>query len=715
MKKLCFIVLALLLLSPELLSAQVINIDSLKNEIPNVQGIDLAKLHIEIATALFYQNPVEAIAYSDKAIKIAKEGPFPYQEAEALVVKSGGMMISGQPEKGLVLADSAVQLALELEASLLYCKALNVKAMYYFYTANFDEALEIYKETNAVAKENDFLELAAKVQVNIGSIYTEQGDYVKGIKAYKEALEFYKEKDDKHVMAVLYGNIGTNYSLWLPPARAREYYSQAVRLYEQAKEPVAKATTLNNIGDTYSEEENFEKAVVYYQNALEVLGNTTNSVIAAVPQVGLGEAYLKLNDIAKAKQYSNQALTAFTSNNHSEGIARSKAVLGGIKIKEGDYPGANRLLKEALKIANTYEIKDLQAELYAELANLKLFEKNYQAALEYTNAHHTIKDSLLNIYKGHQLNELLAEMEVTQKEAEISILQKDSAIKSLKIKRKSSQVLALIFVTIALLILSLVILYFQRQRKKTLELVKVQNQQISHQNDKLVIAGEMQSKILSIIGHDLVTPVGGLKELLNLVDDNPESFKSEDLLSIIPPMKGAVDDTYFLLTNLLSWAKNQGGDYNGEITNCNVLKVVNQNLSILKNSIAKKSINVELKIEDDLMIQFDKNMLGMVVRNLISNAVKFTPKNGKICIYTEEQNGKLMFCVKDTGIGISEENQKKLFSKEHVSTFGTDNEKGTGLGLSLCKEFIEKNNSELMVESNENEGSLFCFSISENG
>ena len=714
MKIFSFIVLSLLFLCSEQISSQTSKIDSLKNEISNVQGIDLAKLHIEIATGLFYMDPVGAISYCDKAIEIAKNGSFPFQEAEALVIKCSGMMISGQAEKGFVLADSAINLCTKLEAPLLVCKALNGKAMYYFYTANYDEALKIYQETRAIAKENELNELAAKVQINIGSIYTEKGDYVKGIEAYKDALGFYKEKNDKPVMAVLYGNIGTNYSLWLPPTRSREYYSQAVRLYEEANEPIAEATTLNNIGDTYSEEGDYNEAIKYYKKAMEVLGNSTNSVVVAVPQIGLGEAYLKLNNIEKAKQYSNLALKSFTSNSHSEGIARSKAILGGVKITEGDYSGANKLLNEAMKIAEDNEIKDLQAELYAEFADVRLKEKNYKAALEYTQAHFAIKDSLLNKYKGHQLNELLAQMEVTQKEAEIDILQKDSAIKGLEIERKSSQVQTLVLIIIALLILSVVILYFQRQRKKTLELVKVQNQQISDQNDKLIATGEMQNKILSIIGHDLVTPVGGLKEMLNLVDDKPESFTPEDLLSVVPSMKGAVDDTYFLLANLLSWAKNQGGNYNLNIKGCNVSTVVNQNLSFLKNSIVKKSIKVESSINDDLIIQFDENMLGMVIRNLISNAVKFTPKNGKIEIYTETQDGMLMFCVKDTGIGISNENQKKLFSKEHVSTFGTDNEKGTGLGLGLCKEFVAKNSSELMVQSTENEGSLFSFSISEN-
>lgn len=709
-----FILLSLLLLLSETIHSQTSKIDSLKNEIPNVQGIDLAKLNIEIANGLFYLDPVEAISYCDMAIEISKYGKFPFQEAEALVIKCGGMMMSGQAEKGKILADSAIRLCTKLEAPELICRALSIKAMYFFYTANYDEALKVYEETKTIASENGLVELAAKVQINIGSIYTEKGDYIKGIKAYKSALEFYKAENNKSVMAVLYGNIGTNYSLWLPPGRSREYYSQAVKLYKEANESIPEATTLNNIGDTYSEEGDYNEAIKYYKNALDVLGSSTNSVVAAVPQIGLGEAYLKLNDIEKAKLYSNLALNLFISNSHSEGIARSKAILGGVKIKEGDYSAANKLFNEALEIAESKEIKDLQAELYAEFAAIRVIEKDYKAALEYTQEHFAIKDSLLNKYKGHQLNELLAQMEVTQKEAEINILQKNSAIKGLEIERKSSQVLALILVTIVLLLLSAVILYFQRQRKKTLELVKIQNKQISVQNDKLVDAGEMQNKILSIIGHDLISPVGGLKDLLNLVDDKPESFTSEDLLSMVPSMKGAVDDTYFLLTNLLSWAKNQGGNYNVDIKICNISKVVNQNLSFLKNSITQKNIIVDFSIEDDLNIQFDENMLGMVIRNLISNAVKFTPRNGEIGIYTETRDSMLMFCVKDSGVGISKENLKKLFLKQHISTFGTDNEKGTGLGLSLCKEFVEKNSSKLMVSSKENEGSLFSFAISTN-
>nr|WP_319570895.1 tetratricopeptide repeat protein [uncultured Draconibacterium sp.] len=713
MKILYILILAFLLFSTEPVRSQTQKIDSLRNEIPNVQGIELAKLDIEIASALYYHDPVEAIEFCENAVIIARNESYPYQEIEALIIKSGAMLICGQTQKGFMIADSVSQLPFCLDEPMLHCKALNVKAMFYSYTANYDKSLTVYQEAYSIAKENEFAESAAKILVNMGTIYTQKGNYIKGIKAYEEALTFYKKQNDKHVMALLNSNIGTNYSYWLPPARAREYYTQAVFLYGEAEEPVAKAITLNNIGDTYADENNYTKAIEYYENAIEELGNSTNSTVAAVPQIGMGEAYWKLNDLEKAKQYSNRALSSFMSVQHSEGIARSKAVLGGIKLKEGDYVGANRLLSEALEIADTYEIKDLQAELYGEFADLKSVEKDYKAALEYTKTHFAIRDSLLNKYKGHQLNELLAKMEVEQKEAEIKILQKDSALKSLDLKRKSFLIFALVFVTIVLLILTIVILYFQRQKKRTLKLVKIQNQQISQQNDKLTMASEMQNKILSIIGHDLVTPVGGLKELLNMVNDNPDTFESEDLLELVPSLKGAVDDTYFLLTNLLSWAKNQGGNYNVWIESCNVLEIVNQNLSFLQNSIAKKSIQIQTQIAADLVIQFDRNMFGMVVRNLISNAVKFTPGNGNIYIYTEERDGKLIFCVKDTGIGISKENQKKLFGKEHVSTFGTDNEKGTGLGLHLCKEFVEKNNSELMVESKENEGSLFAFFISE--
>jgi signal transduction histidine kinase len=714
MKFVRLLVLILFVIYSELVVAQSSKLDSLKNELPKLQGIELVKVNIAIATEMFYTDPVGAIAYCDKAIEIAKNGSFPLQEAEALVIKCGGMMISGQTEEGLILADSAIDLCKKLEAPMLICKALNAKAMYFFYRANFEEALKIYQEANEIATNNNFKELAAKIQVNLGSIHTEKGNYFKGIKAYKAALDYYEENENKRMTAMLYTNIGTNYSLWLPPSKAREYYAKAVSLYEEENDPVAEATTLNNIGDTYSEEENYSKAIDYYKNALEVLGNSTNSIFVAVFQVGLGEAYLKLNNIDRAKYFTNRALVLFNKNKHNEGIARAKTVLGGVKILEDDYQGANKLLDEAMEIADDCDIKDLKAELCAEFADLRLKEKNYKEALEYTKAHFEIKDSLLNKYKGQQLNEFMAQMEVSQKEAEIGLLQKDSAIKSLEIKRKSTQVLALIFAIVVLVILSSVVLYFQIQKKKTLELVEIQNQQISDQNDKLIVASEMQNKILSIIGHDLTSSVGGLKEMLSLVDDNPGSFTAEELLSIVPSMKDAVDDTYFLLANLLSWAKNQGGNYNVDIKSCKLSSIVNQNLSFLKNSILKKSIRVKSSIDDDVRIQFDENMLGMVVRNLISNAVKFTPRNGTIEIYTDTREDKILFCVKDTGIGISNENQKKLFSKEHVSTFGTDNEKGTGLGLGLCKEFITKNDSELMVHSKVNEGSLFCFVIDEN-
>jgi len=229
---------------------------------------------------------------------------------------------------------------------------------------------------------------------------------------------------------------------------------------------------------------------------------------------------------------------------------------------------------------------------------------------------------------------------------------------------------------------------------------------------ELIELNATKNKFFSIIAHDLKNPFNsiiGYSELLIDQIKGKEYEKLEEYANIILQSSNRAMD---LLMNLMAWAQSQSGrmDFNPECFD--VIPLIDE-VTLLLNGIAKqKSILIESTLPTSIQVNADKQMISTVLRNLISNAIKFTLPEGKITISAFDKQNQLIVSVTDTGVGISQERIDKLFNiSEGYSTPGTQDEKGTGLGLILCKEFINKNNGEIWVESKSGIGTTLYFSI----
>ena len=194
-------------------------------------------------------------------------------------------------------------------------------------------------------------------------------------------------------------------------------------------------------------------------------------------------------------------------------------------------------------------------------------------------------------------------------------------------------------------------------------------------------------RLFSIIGHDLRGPIGAVQGLLQLVKDGDVS--GEELLKFVPKLRRDINSISFTLNNLLSWGNSQ---MNGSITKAvgfDLKTVVRENIGLLAETAASKGIVINNELTDNTMLWSDSDQIDIVVRNLISNAIKFTPQNGKVSITGREKNTVWEICIKDTGIGMDQQTLDKIFTEGTLTTYGTNDEKGTGLGLSLCKEMVE--------------------------
>lgn len=241
-----------------------------------------------------------------------------------------------------------------------------------------------------------------------------------------------------------------------------------------------------------------------------------------------------------------------------------------------------------------------------------------------------------------------------------------------------------------------------------------QKRELQETNQKLKEAIATKDRLFSIISHDLIGPVVNINNVLNIAVNQP--MEKEMMIDFLRDALAANTSTLELLKNLLAWAKNQRNEINFNPHNIDISIIINDNLNLLKGLWAEKKLSIINHIKSPMICFADENMLTIIFRNLISNAIKYSYEGGKIEIFSSEtENNKIKFCIKDEGTGIEPDNLYRILNRyEHFTTPGTNYEKGHGLGLTLVQDFVTAHQGTLEVKSEPGKGSLFCFSIPKN-
>lgn len=241
---------------------------------------------------------------------------------------------------------------------------------------------------------------------------------------------------------------------------------------------------------------------------------------------------------------------------------------------------------------------------------------------------------------------------------------------------------------------------------------KLAQEALRESEKKLIDLNITKDKFFNIVAHDLKNPFTSLLGSTELLYENIEQMDTESIKKLAQILNDSAKSGYAILLNLLDWSRSQTGliKFNPELIN--IKSIIDENIADLQLYTTNKSIKIESDITKDLFIFADENMINTVLRNLLSNAVKFTHRNGKVNISAEINDTNTVISIRDTGVGLSEEDLRKLFRLDTKYTSqGTDKEQGTGLGLKLCKEFVEKQGGKIWVESTINKGSRFSFSV----
>lgn len=242
--------------------------------------------------------------------------------------------------------------------------------------------------------------------------------------------------------------------------------------------------------------------------------------------------------------------------------------------------------------------------------------------------------------------------------------------------------------------------------------IKKIEMELRAKKDELQEAVDVKNKFISILAHDLKNPFNSLIGFSDLLKDEVESYSNENLKEFVNNIHDVTTNTYFFLEELLEWARTQQDLVAFNPENIHVIQIVNDCISLLLSASKTKNIEIDCKISQDLYVFADKNMLKTILRNLISNAIKFTSKCGQIRITANIKEPYIEIIVSDTGIGMGTNTLESLFKIDKTKSIkGTEGERGTGFGLLLCKEFVEKHGGTICVKSELGIGSDFIITL----
>ena len=695
------------------LHAENAKIDSLTALLPKLDGIALADTYLELAEDYMYLNPVKTYEYAEKALALVDHSEHVKQICYANLLIGLGNIFTGNFDGGEEYVQKGLKLARDLGNADYISIGLSGLAGYYMNTGDYDKALKLFNETLQQAQQANLPERVAKAKFNIGSILTNKGDRAGGLRYMTEALKYFESTDNLSITARILNNIAVNYHTWKDLDLALKYYRKTLRLYERSGDVLGKVVVLNNIGEIYKDKGQYEMALKYYNQIFDLAKtNDVSEFYLAVGWVGLAETYLRKGNDQLAREYGEKALVIFKKSNMPEGQINANLVLSGVLFNEGKLIEAKRLADQCIRQSEEIGIKDLTQKAF--LLNSQILEKQkrfHEALLSY-KSYVQITDSLDKEDENHQLALHRAELDLAEKENEIELLQKDNEIKGLQLVKQKSQSRTLIIAVGFLMIVIALSLSYNKARKKANVLLQEKNKQILDQHEELLHLNQTKDKFMSIIGHDLRNPIGAFKDMISQLADFPEMFTEELRHQILEELRDEAESTYFLLDNLLLWSKSQQHTIQFKPEKLKLNLVIKNNLILNSRVAERKSVQLNSKLNGEILVDADHNMVDLIIRNLMSNAIKFTPEKGKVELSIRQLDHVYEILISDTGVGIPEKDLPRLFEpSDYLSTYGTNNEKGSGLGLILCKEFVELNGGHITVKSVVGKGSTFAFTL----
>jgi two-component system sensor histidine kinase/response regulator len=576
---------------------------------------------------------------------------------------------------------------------------------------NPDSALLMAERSLDIAQRIKFKEGAANAFVARGKALVALEQYPEALRSHFSGLKISQQLKLDSLTERCYSEIGLLYSAIGNTTKALYYIDQADSLAKSPSGRGEQSYIYLNLGEVYRKKNFYDSAISYNIRALVLERKTKDSLTIAIALYNISDNYIRKHMYTKAMPYLEEAWAISKEIDDFVGIAYCNDALGMIKYYTSDYVSSIHYFEEALAQANQLKMREIKKNCYSYLYLNYIKTGNYKSALDFRNKEIAITDSINNIRKDKEIKNIVIDYQVDLQNDKIALLEKDKQIRDVIIKTDTLKRNLLSLGILLLAALGFFIFKSYLQKNKLSIQLEKQNKEIRNQNLQLEELNNVKTKLFSIVSHDLRGPIGSVKSIMDLIQDN--MISADEIKTIIPKLNVTLLQTTHLLDNLLYWAKSQMNGMAINKSDFDINRIVSQSTTLVENRASNKGVNLRLVTEhNSLFVHADEPTIDIVTRNLIENAIKFSSAGDEIIVQTEIKNTEVVVSVRDQGKGIPHADQSKIFNRFAThTTFGTAREKGSGLGLLLCKELVENNKGKIWFTSEPGQGSTFTFSL----
>ncbi len=540
----------------------------------------------------------------------------------------------------------------------------------------------------------------------------QNADYGRSLEMLLNLLPVTRETGDLESEAKALVLTGFNYRYLKQYDKANSFIDDGIRVARLAGDTSMLAAAINEKANIFYYQDRLEESKELHLEALELARKISNNYIINYIIHDLAFLFLAENDYRRALEYFMIDHQNCIKTGDKRQICISSVNIATMFLNLNIPDSARLYLSFADSVARNAGLVFEESMVYDGWRNYYLTRKDYRKAYYYLEKFKTLSDSIFSMEKSGQIAEMTAKYESGKKEAELA---------AQKARLRNFWTIMIISAVFVAVFITFLLLSIHRRKMINRELAR-SNELINRQKENLAIAFDILTKrekeleeansskntFFSIIAHDLKNPFGTLLGFTELLKDQYDSFTREELEKIVHNIYDSADSLYKLLGNLLEWTRTQTDRMEIKPESFDIVAIIRSNIELHSQAAKQKEISLNAAGNEPLMVYADRAMTDFVIRNLISNAIKYVPIGGEVSVYTKREMEKVRITVSDNGTGIPAGDLEKLFRIDgKVKTRGTAGEQGTGLGLIICREFLLKNQGDIEVESAPGNGSRF--------
>ena len=532
--------------------------------------------------------------------------------------------------------------------------------------------------------------------IAIARVFEEVGELDEGLKYLNQAHSI--KTENLHLLILVLSERGRINTQMEKVDEAEQDYQQMLKYAQNGELRSHEGDALFLLAELQAHTKAYEQALENHKDALTIRRETRDRTKEAISLNTIGKLYMLMKNFERAQANFTVALDIRKKLGNNVDLAESYISLATFQIAKKEYKPAISNLQLALQLSRETGMSEQTLAAHENLSFCYKELGDYKSAFNHREEFSMIYDVILQEKNRADLIEVQSHHNLREKEEEIGKLASTMAERERVIEEQRKQQKMLIVILALGAIIGILILYLYLVIRKT--------------NRKLQEINETKDKLFSIIGHDLKGPLNSLMAFSSLLIHHAGTLTQDEMKMLSVDVDKSLKNLFALLENLLEWGRSQTGNIDFTPTPFDLALVIQENHELLKAQAQKKNIVLVNMAADNVPVIAHKHSINTVIRNLISNAIKFTPDGGQITIATEPTGHHIKVTISDNGLGMNKETLKRLFKVgTKQSTLGTAQEKGTGLGLIICKDFVERNGGTIDVDSELGKGSRFYFTV----